>query len=72
MQKKRSISIYNKLFKMLAGHGLGTFPPIRAAHSLLVSRLKSTVAEVDGHKMFLGSTDILGLSIRSVHEPLET
>jgi hypothetical protein len=70
--KKLFLTIYRKVVKILSGHGIGNFYPVRVFNNFIVSRLKSTLAEVDGHKMFLDSRDSLGLSIFSIHEPLET
>ena len=41
-------------------------------NEFLISRLKSNVTEINGHKMFLDSKDTLRLSILGVHEPFET
>jgi FkbM family methyltransferase len=72
MSKTFLIAIYNRVFKILAGHGIGKPLPIRAVNRFILSRLKSPMAEVGGHKMFLDSMDSLRLSIRSVYEPLVT
>lgn len=72
MPKTFCIAIYNKVFKILAGHGIGKPLPVRVVNRFILSRLKSPIAEVGGHKMFLDSMDILRLSIRGVHEPLVT
>ena len=72
MLKTWSITIYNMLHQILAKRGLGKFSIIRVVNKSIVSRLKSTVAEVDGDKMFLDSKDTLRLSIYGIYEPLET
>lgn len=59
--------------KLLTGHGIGKFYPIKVAFCFLVSHLKnSAVADVQGHKMFLDSKDSLGLSGLGIYEPFET
>lgn len=70
------LSMYKKVFKVFSGHGIGKFGigkfyPIRVAHSFILSHLKSTFAEVDGHKMFPDSKDSLNLSINGIYEPLK-
>jgi FkbM family methyltransferase len=72
MLKKLLLKIYQKCFKILSGHGIGNFYVVRKANRLLKTRLRSTYAEVDGHKMFLDSRDILGLSTEGTYEPFET
>ncbi len=64
--------IYKTVVKILSGHGIENFYPVRVANSFIFSQLKSDFAEVQGHKMFLDSKDILGLSINGIHEPFET
>lgn len=61
--------------KFLSGCGIYKFYPIEVALNFLTPRLKSSfraVANVEGHKMFLDSEDILDLSVWGVWEPLET
>jgi FkbM family methyltransferase len=48
------------------------FYPLRVFDNLIVSYLKSSFAEVQGHKMFIDPTDVARLSIFGVLEPLET
>jgi len=70
--RKIMLSIYKKAVKILSGHGIGNFYPIKVIHSFVISYLKSNFAEVQGHKMFLDSKDSLCLSINGVYEPFET
>jgi FkbM family methyltransferase len=72
MIKKWMISIYNTTFRLIGGHGIGKYFPFNIAHKFVLSRIKSRVTEIDGHKMFLDSKDVLRLSIRGSHEPLAT
>lgn len=64
--------MYKKGVKILSGHGIGNFYPVKVINSFIISLLKSSFAEVQGHKMFLDSKDALSLSINGVYEPLET
>lgn len=68
------LSIFRKGVKVLSGHGIGKFYPVKVVFHFLSSRLKDTngIAEVQGHKMFLDSKDTLALSLWGVYEPLET
>jgi len=66
------LSIWKIGVKHLSGYGIGKLYPIKLAHEFLRSHLKTNVAEVLGHKMFLDSKDSLDLSINGVYEPLET
>lgn len=66
------LSIYKYAVKILSGHRIGKFYHIRVAHNFIISHLKTTFAEVDGHKMFLDSKDSLNLSINGIYEPLQT
>jgi len=70
--RKAMLSMYRKVVKVFSGHGLESIYPIRVAHNFILSHLKTTFAEVDGHKMFLDSKDSLSLSIYGIHEPLVT
>ena len=70
--RKIMLSIYKKAVKILSGHRIGNFYPIKVIHSFVISYLKSNFAEVQGHKMFLDSKDSLCLSINGVYEPFET
>ena len=69
-------SAYGRLFRVLKRRGLverlKRFSVVRAAESFVVSRLRSNVAVVHGHKMFLDPKDSLRLSIFGVYEPFET
>jgi FkbM family methyltransferase len=70
--------IYKICFKILfglLGDGFEKSYLVRIARvvdKFIVSFLKSNYAEVQGHKMFLDSTDDLHLSIYGVFEPFET
>jgi len=73
--RKILLSLYKKGkngVKILFGHGIGEFYPVKVINSFTISHLKSSFAEVQGHKMFLDSIDTLGLSINGIYEPLET
>jgi len=70
--RKMLLAMYKKGIKILSGHGIENFYSVKVAHNFVISHLKSTFAEVDGHKMFLDSKDSLNLSINGVYEPFET
>ena len=70
--QKIMLSIYKKAVKILSGHGLRKFYLVRLVDNFIISHLKPTFAEVQGHKMFLDSKDSLHLSINEVYEPFET
>lgn len=73
--RKILLQIY-KLVKVvvqtLFGHGIKKIYPLIVANNFINYLLKSNVAEVQGHKMFLDSKDTLYLSINGVYEPFET
>lgn len=70
--RKILLSVYKKGVKLLSGHGIGNFSPVKVINRFIISHLKSSFAQVKGHKMFLDSKDALGLSINGIYEPLET
>ncbi|MBM3437046.1 MAG: FkbM family methyltransferase, partial [Bacteroidetes bacterium] len=66
------LTLYKRIFKIFSGHGLARFYPVKRLHCFLIHHLRSNVAEVDGHKMFLDSKDSLFLSFYGFYEPFET
>jgi len=70
--RKMLLAIYKYAVKILSGHRIGKFYHVRTAHNFIISHLKTTFAEVDGHKMFLDSKDSLNLSVKGIYEPLQT
>lgn len=70
--RKILLLMYKDATKILSGHGIGRFYPVRIINNFIISYLKSNFAEVQGHKMFLDSKDSLYLSINGVYEPFET
>jgi FkbM family methyltransferase len=72
MIKTRLKAIYKKMYEILAGRGIGKFYIVRVINGFVMSRLRSPVAAVDGHKMLLDSRDTLKLSIRGIYEPMGT
>jgi FkbM family methyltransferase len=70
--RKILFPVYKKAAKILSGHGLGKFYPVRVVNNFLISHLKPPLAEVDGHKMLWESGGILGVLILGTYEPLET
>lgn len=71
--RKILLSLYKAMVKILSGHGIGKFYPIKIANAFLIRRLKSNVAMVMGHKMFLDCKDSLNLSINNgIYEEFET
>jgi len=70
--RKILLLIYRKGVKILSGHGIVRFYPVRVVNNFIISHLKSNFTEVQGHKMFLDCKDSLLLSVCGVYEPLET
>lgn len=70
--RKILLSVYRKCVKILSGHGIEKFYLVKVIDDFIFSHLKSSFAEVQGHKMFLDSKDTLRLSINEIYEPLET
>lgn len=70
--RKILLSIYKRVVKIFSGYGIGEFYPVRVVKEFILSHLKSTFAEVNGHKMFLDSKDSLCLSIYGIWEAFET
>lgn len=70
--RKILLSVYKEGVKILSGHRIRNFYPVKVINSFIISHLKSNFAEVQGHKMFLDSKDSLRLSIHGIYEPLET
>lgn len=70
------LSIYKKTVKLISGHGIKNFYPVKIAHTFLlrflVQPLKSDFVEIGGHKMFLDEKDSLSLSIWGAFEEFET
>jgi len=64
--------IYKKTEKTLAGRGFDRYYIVRNIARYARSYLKSSVAEIDGHKMFLDSEDSLRLSINEEYDEFET
>lgn len=62
------IAIYRSLIPLLRGTGIGGLYPV----NLLLNHLKSDVALIHGHKMFLDKNDTLGLSLNGSYEEFET
>lgn len=66
-------SILKRAQKSLGGRDiLRKYPFLKPINNFVVSQARSDFAEVDGHKMYLGPKDSLGLSTAGVREPLET
>jgi len=66
--KKMLISLYRRIKPILAGYGIGKFYPVK----FVLEHLKSDVALVQGHKMFLDSKDSLSLTLNGIYEEFET
>lgn len=68
------VPLLRKTVKYLSGFGLRKFYPVRVIYNFSVSRAKNPnePIEVQGHKMFLDSTDSLELLTREVYHPLLT
>jgi FkbM family methyltransferase len=58
--------------KVFSRGEFANFYPLRIADAFVRHKLKSNVAEVNGHKMFLDTKDSLQLSTLGVYGPLET
>lgn len=70
--RKILFSMYKKGVKILSGHGIGDFYPVKVIDIFIRSHLRPDFTKVLGHKMFLDSKDAMRLSIKGIHEPLET
>lgn len=70
--RKILFSIFKIGVKILSGHGIEKFYPVKATYNFLIRHLKPNIAEADGHTMFLDEIDSLKLSIKGVYEPFET
>ena len=66
------LSLYNLAMKNFGGRGLRKYPLIKNMKNFMISQAKSDFAIVQGHKMYLGPKDSLGLSINGVYEDIET
>jgi len=66
--------LFKKGVRLFSGYGVSKFYPVKNIYKFLKRELKNSkgIVEVQGHKMLLDSKDSLELSIRGVHEPLET
>lgn len=69
--QKLVFSIYKRIVKIFSGHDIGRIYAIWIVHRSIVSWLKPTFVEIQGHKMFLDPKDSLRLSIFP-YEPVET
>ena len=72
IKRKIFLPLYKSAINKLSGRGLRKYSIFRNAKKYAISSLKSDFAQVQGHKMFLGSKDSLRLSINGVYEEVET
>ncbi len=70
--RRSVVKTYSRITRRLSRAGLNRFSLLRSANKLVVSRLKTTSAEVRGRRMYLDPGDSLNLSIHGVYEPVET
>lgn len=66
------VGLYQKAAGVLAGTGISQVFPFTIVNRMVLSRLRSGRAEVDGHVMFLDPLDSLNLSVCGAFEPFET
>src|SRR5207237_4759880 len=71
-RRRRFLPVYKAAIRLLAGRGIGRIPGMRAIHSLVRAQLKSTYAEVDGHRMYVDALDSLNLSLDEPYSFLQT
>jgi FkbM family methyltransferase len=64
--------VYKKVVRLLGGHGLGTFYPVRFLHSFIIRHLKPPFVEIDKNVLYVDPKDSLSLSIKGAYEPFET
>lgn len=69
---KIMVSVFKFGLRIASGFHIIRFYPVRVIHKYLLKPFKSTVANVDGHKMFLDKEDIMCLSIAGIFEEFET
>lgn len=65
-------NLFVKFFRAFRKSGVGRFYGINILVKLLIPLIKSNIADVDGHKIFLDRKDSLRLSICGNYEPFET
>ncbi|MBA7507590.1 hypothetical protein ES706_06310 [subsurface metagenome] len=76
--RKITLLIFVRGVKLLSGHGISKFYPLKIAYEFLISHLipllkkPNAAVEVQGHRMFLDSKDSLGLFPFGVYEPFRT
>ena len=72
IKSKIFVPLYKFAKSKMSGRGFRKYSVLRNANFFVMSSLKSNFAEVQGHKMFLGSKDSLRLSINGIYEEVET
>lgn len=70
--RKISLALFKILTRIHLAIGTRKIHFFRKLFAVWVRNLKTDLAEIGGHKMFLDPVDSLALSIFGVHEPLET
>lgn len=72
LRKNVLLRLYRKITPFLSGRGLGNYRFIQVLDSYFTSHLRSDFITIHGHKMYLDSTDSIGLSIKGTFEEFET
>jgi FkbM family methyltransferase len=72
--RKLILPAFRIMEPLLLAPGLGDLYPVKIVYHYMLSRLKdpTTIAEVQGHKMYLDQNDGMALSVRGLYEPVET
>lgn len=57
------------LIPVKSRNAIKSFYPVRMIYYFIIALLKTTFADVQGHKMFLDAGDSIGLSVNQIYEP---
>jgi len=74
MMRKLILPAFRIMEPLLMAPRLGDLFPVKTVYWYLLNHLKdpSAIADIQGHKMHLDPDDTLALSVRGIHEPIET
>ena len=70
--RKFFLNLYKKMVNLIPAqrrNAIKSFYPVRMIYYFVIARLKTTFADVQGHKMFLDAGDSIGLSVSEIYEP---
>lgn len=65
-------SLYKNFALLLSQSKIGNLQIVASLHSLIISFLQPEAVEVEGNKLFLDRGDSLRLSIKRIHDPVQT